>query len=209
MIKIRDLKKDCSYNGFSLECRNLDVPDGNSLGVYGDTGSGKTLFGMLLAGILKNYSGSVQIDMTELKNTFRKKIGYLPFNNVLYTGLTVQEMSKFLLAQYKIRKTEYDLKVEWFDQFFRIKDLVKKRISVLSGGELQTVKLFTSLIHSPSVLIIDEPFNGLGSGSIGMFELLYKDLKERNVSIISFSCHEDMIKMMSDAFVSLIRGKIE
>jgi ABC-2 type transport system ATP-binding protein len=209
MIKIRDLKKEFKDTGFCIECRNLDLADGNSIGIYGDTASGKTLFSMLLSGLIKHYSGSVMIDITELKNTFRKKIGYVPFNNILYPALTVREMSKFMLEQYKVKKTEYDLKVEWFDQFFTINDLLDRKISTLSGGQLQSVKMFIALIHSPSVLIIDEPFNGLGSSSTEAFRSLTFDLKSRNVSVIAFSAQKEMIKMMTDASANLINGKIE
>lgn len=209
MIKIRDFKKEFKETGFCIECRNLDVADGNSIGIFGDTASGKTLFSMLLSGVIKNYSGSVMIDITELKNTFRKKIGYVPFSNILYPALTVKEMSEFLLDQYKVKKTEYDLKVKWFDQFFAIKDILDRKISTLSGGQLQSVKMFIALIHSPSMLIIDEPFNGLGSSSTEAFKSLIRDLKERNVTIIALSSHKEMIKMITDGFVNLINGKIE
>jgi ABC-type multidrug transport system ATPase subunit len=118
-------------------------------------------------------------------------------------------MSKFMLEQYKVKKTEYDLKVEWFDQFFTINDLLDRKISTLSGGQLQSVKMFIALIHSPSVLIIDEPFNGLGSSSTEAFRSLTFDLKSRNVSVIAFSAQKEMIKMMTDASANLINGKIE
>ncbi|MBN2857203.1 MAG: ATP-binding cassette domain-containing protein [Candidatus Delongbacteria bacterium] len=209
MIKIRDLKKEFKDTGFCIECRNLDVTDGCSIGIYGDTGSGKTLFSMLLSGVIKNYSGSVMIDITELKNTFRKKIGYVPFGNILYPALTVGEMSKFMMEQYKIKKTELDLKIQWFDQFFMISELLERKISTLSSGQLQFVKLFNALIHSPSVLIIDEPFNGPGSSAVGAFRSLLSDLKERNVSVIAFSAHKEMIGMVTDSTVNIINGKIE
>lgn len=209
MIKIRELKREFRDTGFCIECRNLDVEDGNSIGIYGDTASGKTLFSMLLSGVIKNYSGSVMVDITELRNTFRKKMGYVPFDNILYPALTVKEMSKFLLDQYKVKKTEYDLKINWFDQFFSIRSLEDRRISDLSSGQLQFVKIFFALIHSPSVLIIDEPFNGLGSSSTESFISIMSDLKERKVSVIAFSSHKELIKMISDGSVNLINGKIE
>jgi len=209
MIKIRDLKKNFREFHFDIECRNLTVETGSSFGIYGDTASGKSLLSMILSGVIKNYSGSIEISMTELRSTYRKKIGYLPFKNVLYGEYTVKEISKFLLEQYKSPESEYELKIEWMSRFYNVREISGRKISTLSDGQLQIIKLFSSLIHSPSVLIIDEPFNGLGSSSIELFNSLIEDLKNQEVTVLAFSSNKDYLKEITGGMTTISNGTVE
>jgi len=209
MIKIRNLKKDFPKYGFSLECRHLSVETGEMAGIYGAAGSGKTLLTKTLAGLTGGYSGSVEIASTELRDTYKKKIGYLPFRNVLYGNLTLKEMSNYLLGQYKIKTEEFDLKLDWFSSLWDIKSYAGKRISSLTDGQLQSVKLFISLIHSPSVLIIDEPFNGLGSGSADNFSAVLENIRKKQVSVIVASASPDLLSKITQNNFQISNGKIE
>jgi ABC-2 type transport system ATP-binding protein len=128
MIKIRNLKYIEKKSGFSVECMNLNAESGKRLGIYGGSASGKTLFTQILSGIIKNYSGSIEIGITELRNTYRKKIGYVPFDNILYRELTVKEMSLLLLDQYKVPEPELKIKSEWFSNYFDMSDMWSKKI---------------------------------------------------------------------------------
>ncbi len=209
MIKIRDLKRNFQEYDFEINCQNLTVDTGTVCGVCGRTASGKTLFSQVVSGVIKKYSGSIEIGMTELSSTYRRKIGYLPFKNILYNDLTLKEMSLFLLTQYKVPESEFGLKIEWFSQFYDIKDFVERRISSLSDGQLQYIKYFISLIHSPSVLIIDEPFNGLGDESVDHVRSLFEEVNRKGVTVLALSSHEDHLKKSAGSIHYIIEGKIE
>ncbi|MBU4485674.1 MAG: ATP-binding cassette domain-containing protein [Candidatus Delongbacteria bacterium] len=209
MIKIRDLKRNFKEYNFNIECRNLTVDKGKSFGIYGDTASGKTLFSMLISGVIKNYSGSIEIALTELSSTYRKKIGYLPFKNVLYNYMTVKEVSKFLLSQYKTNKSEFDPKLEWFSQFYNLSQILDRKINSLTDGQLQMAKLFVSLIHSPVILIIDEPFNGLGSESVKIINSVIQSLNYQEVTVLSTSSNRDYLKEITDEITTITKGKVE
>jgi len=209
MIKIRDLKRNFKEYDFEINCQSLTVDTGTVCGICGRTASGKTLFSQVVSGIIKNYSGSIEIGMTELSSTYRKKIGYIPFKNVLYNDMTLKEMTVFLLNQYKVPESEFDLKLNWFSQFYDIKDLVKRRISCLTDGQLQYIKYFVSLIHSPSVLVIDEPFNGLGDESAELVRSLFEEVNRKGVTVLALSSHEDYLKKSTGCVHYIIEGKIE
>ncbi len=209
MIKIRDLKRNFPAFGLNIECRILDVPSGSSAGIYGSSGSGKTLMSKIVSGIIKNYTGSVQTELSEAGDTYKKKIGYLPFTNTLYPVFKVREMMLFLISRYGIKEAEYDLKAEWFAQFREIRPFANRRICTLSAGELQSVKLFASVIHSPSVLVMDEPFNGLGTEDSEMIRMMVDDLKKRDVSILAFSSHKELLSVISDEMRTIGSGKVE
>ncbi len=209
MVKIRDLKKEFRKYGFAVECRHLDVESGNPLGISGTTGSGKTLFTKIITGLVGSYSGSVEIAGTELKKLYRKKLGYVPFRNILYGNLTLKENSRFLLSHYRTDPQEYRIKMDWFSEFWDIKRFDGLKISELTDGQLQTVKIFAGLLHSPSVLIIDEPFNGLGSGSTDRFRELFTDIGKRDVTVIAASSSSDLLSVISVRTVQISNGKIE
>ena len=209
MIKIRDLKRNFKEYDFELDCQSLTADTGTTCGVCGRTASGKTLFSQVVSGVIKNYSGSIEIGMTELSSTYRKKIGYLPFKNILYNDMTLKEISVFLLSQYKVPESEFDLKLEWFSQFYDIRDLVKRKISSLTGGQLQYIKYFVSLIHSPSVLIIDEPFNGLGDESVDIVKSLLEEVNRKGVTVLALSSHTEYLKRTAGSIHYITDGKIE
>ena len=209
MIKIRDLKYCFKEYEFEINCQNLTADTGTSIGVYGKTASGKTLFSQIVSGVIRNYSGSVEIGMTELRSTYRKKIGYLPFRNILYNEMTVKEMSLFLLSQYKVAPSEFELKLKWFSQFCEINSLISRKIFSLSDGELQYIKYFSALIHSPSVLIIDEPFNGLGDDNVVFIKSLLEDINSREVTVLAVSSHKDLLTKISGRIYTVSEGKIE
>lgn len=209
MIKIRDLKRNFIEYKFSIECADLKIGTGKSFGIYGSTASGKTLFSKIISGVIRNYSGSVELGMTEVRSTYRKKIGYLPFRNILYSDMTVKEISMFLLSQYKIPDQEFDLKLEWFSQFCDIKFLINRKLFSLSDGQLQQVKYFASLIHSPSVLIIDEPFNGLGNQNIDFINSLMADITKREVTVLAFSSNKEYLTEITEGISEISHGKVE
>jgi ABC-2 type transport system ATP-binding protein len=147
--------------------------------------------------------------MTELRNTYKRKIGYLPFRNVLYGNLTLKEMSNFLLSQYKAKPEEFELKIEWFAKFWDLKPFVSRRLSTLTDGQLQTVKFFISMLHSPSVLIIDEPFNGLGSGSTEKIRELFTDIQNRQVTVLATSSSPELITRITERQAIISKGRVE
>ena len=209
MVKIRDLSKVFIKYNFTVECRYLDIDTGGSLGIYGDTGSGKTLFSKTVSGLAGNYSGSVEIAGTELKKIYRKKLGYVPFRNILYGNLTLKEMSVFLLKHYSIDPNEYKVKMDWFSEFWDIRRFDGLRISELTDGQLQSVKIFAGLIHSPSVLIIDEPFNGLGTENTDRFRGLFTDISKRDVTVLAVSSNMNALELMTQRTSKISNGRIE
>ncbi|MGD9706965.1 MAG: ATP-binding cassette domain-containing protein [Candidatus Delongbacteria bacterium] len=209
MVKIRDLRKDFKKYNCTVECRYLDIETGNSFGIYGDTGSGKTLFTKIITGLAGNYSGSVEIGGTELKKLYRKKLGYVPFRNILYGNLTLKEMSVFLLKHYSIDPNEYKVKMDWFSEFWDIKRFDGYRISELTDGQLQSVKIFAGLIHSPSFLVIDEPFNGLGEENAVKFRDLFTDIGKRDVTVLAVSSNMSSLELITQRTSSISNGRIE
>jgi ABC-2 type transport system ATP-binding protein len=208
MIKIRELKKEFREYGITIGCRIIDIESGRSLGIAGNSGSGKTIFSKMLSGLIRDYSGRIELDGISVKEIFRKKIGFSASDGILYDSLTVEEMLFFLSARYGLKKTEYSSRREWFSRYFDIGRIDKRKIATLTGGELQTVKFAAAVIHSPSLVIIDEPFNGLGEAGAESIAGLISGLKDQNVSVIALSSHKDLLMKITDETADIRNGEI-
>ena len=207
MIKIRNLSKQ--YNDFRIECRELDINKGAIVGIYGSVASGKTLFSKIISGIHKRYDGQIELGMVNLGSVHKKLLSYVPSSNILYNDLTVNDHIKFLSSEFRVNKTEVTAKINWYDQFYNINTILNKKIHSFTSGELQYIKIFLSLLHSPSVLIIDELFTGLGSNDVPVFKQLFQEISEREVTILFTSSHLEYIKALTENVFQITNGVVD
>ncbi|MDA3886676.1 MAG: ATP-binding cassette domain-containing protein [Candidatus Delongbacteria bacterium] len=210
MIKVRNLDKQYKqYDDFRINCHELDVSKGEIVGIYGVVASGKTLFSKILSGVHKRYDGQIELGMVNLGSVHKKLLSFVPSSNILYNDLTLNDHIKFLSSEFKVSKTEVTAKINWYDQYFKIKSVLKRKIHSFTSGELQYIKIFLSLLHSPSVLIIDELFTGLGSDDVIVFKNLFQEISEREVTILFTSSHLEYIKDLTENVFQIKNGVIE
>ncbi|MCK5760913.1 MAG: hypothetical protein KAH33_06435, partial [Candidatus Delongbacteria bacterium] len=93
--------------------------------------------------------------------------------------------------------------------FFYINRNLDRKIHSFSTGELQYVKIFLSLLHSPSIVIIDELFTGLGNDDISSLKKLFEELSEREVTILFTSSHLEYIKAITENIFIRKNGSID
>lgn len=188
MIKIEHLTKN--FNKFkALTDLNLEIAEGEIFGFIGPNGAGKSTTIKILTGLLKPTSGKASIDgldCTKGARELRYKVGYMPDNFGVYEGLRVWEYLDFFCAAYKIPKKERsDLIDEVLDitSSNRIKDFY---METLSKGMKQKAGLAKTLLHDPSVVILDEPSSGLDPRArIEMRELIKKLKKMKKTVMVS------------------------
>lgn len=208
MVRVRDLRKEFQKYAMIVECRMLDIESGSPVGISGPSGSGKTLLCKILTGLIKDYSGKIEADGMPVKDLFRKKIGYLPSADNLYENLSVDEMLLFLSSQYGLKKGEYKARSDWFSKYFDLAVIKNRKIISLSGGERQIVKYAASVIHSPSFLVIDEPFDGLGEHGAEDISRFIKALGDEDVSVIAVSSNRTLLSSFCANIETINRGKV-
>ncbi len=148
----------------ALDNVSLKIGSGEVFGLLGPNGAGKSTLLKILVGILRPTSGTIRVgeyDIVADPEKVKKLIGYLPENPSLYTGLTTLEFLQFVG---KIRGVADDLLEREISESLRGFALEEKRNSLvgsLSKGMKQKVALIATSLHTPQVLVLDEPLTAL------------------------------------------------
>jgi ABC-2 type transport system ATP-binding protein len=138
------------------------IPRGEICGILGANGAGKTTALRMLTGLLKPTKGSVMVLGESLHRNNRDKIGYMPQLNSLYQELSVEENVHFFARMYGISsREERKVAVDKVISLIDLNDRRRDSVSNLSGGMKQRVSLAVALVHSPELLVLDEPTVGL------------------------------------------------
>ncbi len=183
-LRTTDLVHQFSPNEIVLMNINLQVPNGSIYGFLGPNGSGKTTTLRLILGLLKRQLGSISIfgkPFEENRVDILKQVGSLIECPSLYGHLTANENLRLLQKVYQCPKE----RIQEVLNFVCLPDTGKKKVSQFSLGMKQRLSIAVALLHNPSLLILDEPTNGLDpNGMIEIRELLKRLNQEKGITII-------------------------
>ena len=187
-IKTTNLTK--SFNGnVAVDHLNLEIKKGELFGLVGPDGAGKTTTMRLLTAIMGPTSGEAWvagISITNEGESIKEKIGYMSQRFGLYEDLTVMENIIFYADLYEVPKKERPPRIERLLGFSNLTPFKDRLAGKLSGGMKQKLGLACALIHTPEVLFLDEPTNGVDPVSRRDFwRILYDLLKEGTTIFIS------------------------
>ena len=206
-IDIRHISK--SYGKVkALSDVSLSVGKGEVFGLIGPDGAGKTSMFRILCSLLLPDSGSATVDgydVVRQMHDVRCRIGYMPGRFSLYEDLTVEENLKFFATLFNTTIDEgYDDIKAIYSQIERFKD---RKAGALSGGMKQKLALSCALVHSPSILFLDEPTTGVDPVSRKEFWEMLGTLKERNITIVASTPYLDEVRQC-ERVAFLDKGKV-
>ncbi len=162
MVKLKSITK--LYGHFAaLKNLDLEVRDGEILGIIGHNGAGKTTTLKLMMGLITPTSGTIEImDRDIVKNgTYIKRfIGYLPEESPLYENMTVWQYLMFFSELYQIPKIQAKTRIHHLLDSLKLSEK-DKSTGELSKGMKRKVAIARALLHEPPLLIFDEPNSGL------------------------------------------------
>ncbi|KXH79826.1 ABC transporter ATP-binding protein [Sporosarcina sp. HYO08] len=186
MIEIKGLTK--KYGRFyALNNLDLTLQEGTVFGFVGANGAGKSTTFLILATLLQPTTGDVfinGINVRENPKEVRKMIGYMPDFFGVYDQLKTDEYLDFYGASYGIPEVERQKLIPQLLELVNLSDKRYTYVDLLSRGMKQRLCLARSLIHDPSVLILDEPASGLDPRArVEMREIL-KTLKKMGKTIL-------------------------
>jgi len=166
----------------AVDALTLSVPKGELFGLVGSDGAGKTTTMRMLTAIMEATSGNAWVmghHVRDEPEAVKEEIGYMSQRFGLYQDLTVQENIDFYADIYGLSRKERAAKIDGLLSFSNLTPFRERRAGNLSGGMKQKLGLVCALVHTPKVLFLDEPTNGVDPVSRRDFwRILYNLLKE-------------------------------
>lgn len=182
----------------ALDNVSVDIPKGQIFGLLGPNGAGKTTLIRIINRITIPNSGTVFFDGRPITQDDVEKIGYLPEERGLYRKMKVGEQAMYF-AQLKgmsYREAQDELK-KWFIRF-GIESWWNKKVEELSKGMAQKVQFITTVVHKPSLLILDEPFSGFDPVNAQIIREEILRLKEEGATIILSTHNMESVEELCD-----------
>lgn len=193
----------------------LNIKEGAITAIIGKSGSGKTTFLKLVAGIIaEKYSGQIKI-FGQSKTLKKSVLGYVPQEVAVVPDLSILDNIKIAGLNLGISENQALEKSAGLMKLLRLEEDLNKKPSELSGGQRVRLNVILSLLHEPKVLILDEPFVGLDFINRRLLWHFLESLKKRGVSIVLTSHllsetqdHADRLVILKDGRV-FFNGKLD
>ena len=191
MLEIKDYTKIYPNGKVGAKDVNITVEDGDIFAFIGHNGAGKTTTIKSVVGINDITKGDILIDGISIKEKpveAKKLLAYVPDNPDLYQNLTGLEYLKFIAEVFGVGQQDFENRVQKYAKVLEIYSSLNNPISTYSHGMCQKLAIISALIHTPRVLILDEPFVGLDpKASFAVKEIMREFVK--NGGAIFFSTH--------------------
>ncbi len=188
---------------------DLQVDEGEFLAIFGPNGAGKTTLVNLISASTRPTEGNIYINGIDLGRDhakIRAQIGVISHNTFLYKELTAEENLRFYGEMYDVSDLgeRISLSLEQIGMSHRKDD----RVSTFSRGQKQRLSITRALLHSPPILLLDEPYTGLDQNASEAFTDILEELKEGKRTIIMATHNMEKGLQLSDAAAILARGKL-
>jgi len=192
----------------ALDQVSFKVKTGEVIGFLGPNGAGKSTMMKIITCFVPQNSGTVKVcgfDVTEQSLDVRRKVGYLPEHNPLYTDMYVKEYLAFAAGLAGVKNNAK--KVGQLVEMTGLGDEQHKLIGTLSKGYRQRVGLAQAMIHDPEVLILDEPTSGLDPNQLVDIRNLIKNIgKEKTIMLSTHIMQE--VEAMCSRVIIINKGQI-
>lgn len=206
MLKVEHVSKQFG-DVKALNDVSFSIADGEIMGLIGQNGAGKSTSFHSILNFLK-FDGNISWNDAPISEEIFDQIGYLPEERSLMPKLTIEQQIVYL-ARLKGKKAK-DIKPQidqWMEKF-AVKGKKSDKIKDLSKGNQQKVQLICTLIHRPSLIILDEPFSGLDPVNSDLLKQAVLAEKANGASII-FSSHDmSNVEEVCDSLVMLKTGNV-
>ena len=193
----------------ALDQVSFSIQPGEIVGLLGPNGAGKSTMMKIITCFIPPSSGDVSVhgfDIREHSIEVRKKVGYLPENNPLYTDMYIKEYLEFVAGIHELGKNIPKRVSEMMDITGLMPEKGKK-IGALSKGYRQRVGLAQAMIHDPEVLILDEPTSGLDPNQLVEIRNLISEIGKQKTIMLSTHILQEVEAICSRAII-INQGKI-
>lgn len=187
---------------------SFQIGAGEVVGFLGPNGAGKSTMMKILTGYFPQNSGTVMVcgfDVVEQTLKVKRRVGYLPEHNPLYTDMYVKEYLHFVAGLYSLDRKKTRV-TEMIDQV-GLGPEQHKKIGQLSKGYRQRVGLAQAMVHEPEVLILDEPTSGLDPNQLVEIRELIKEVGRKRTVMLSTHVMQE-VEAVCDRIIMIDKGNI-
>src|SRR5690554_1991317 len=205
-ICVRNVTK--RYGNFTaVDALSFDVEPGEIFAMLGPNGAGKTTTLRMILDILKPDKGSIEVLGAPLTDATKDRIGYLPEERGLYRDVPVIDVVTYLAQLKGVPRAEAQRRATTMLEQVGLGANIKSKVSELSKGMQQKVQIIATVIHRPSLVIIDEPFSGLDPVNTQMIKDLLYDMNREGTTIVMSTHQMNFIEEMANRLVMIDHGR--
>jgi ABC-2 type transport system ATP-binding protein len=191
----------------AVDNSSFEVKRGEIFSMLGPNGAGKTTTIRMILDIIKPDTGTITVLGAPFKEETKDKIGYLPEERGLYKNVKLVELLAYLGSLKGMKQSEAATRASQLLDEVGLGENKNSKVSELSRGMSQKVQFVATILHHPSLIIIDEPFSGLDPVNTEMIKNMIYKLKSEGTTIV-MSIHEmHQVEEMSDRLLMYNHGK--
>ena len=208
-LEIRHLTKSFGKT-VAVDELSLETRGGEIVGLIGADGAGKSTAMRMTCALITPDSGEVRVlgfDPLTQAAQVKEHIGYMPQRFSLYPDLTVSENLRFFADLYGVSNSEFREREERLMEFSRLDKFRTRRAGKLSGGMKQKLALACTLIHTPELLVLDEPTTGVDPVSRQEFWSILRDLATEGKALLVSTPYMDEAELC-DKIIVMHRGHV-
>ncbi len=196
----------------ALDNVSFKIQKGEIFGYIGPNGAGKTTTIKILVGLIKDYKGDVYVNRINIKNNWTNiynLIGYHPQEAGFQEWRTVDHAFKTFGRLSGLNSIQIDQRTQEILELMNLSKVRYKKITYLSGGMVQKLRLGQALLHKPQILVLDEPLSGLDPQMRYQFKKIIKDLSKNGITVIFSSHILSDVQDIADKIGILNQGQIK
>jgi len=208
VLSIRNVIKDYK-NHRAVDEVSFEMEKGKIFGLLGPNGAGKTSLIRIITSITAADSGEVLLNGEPINHRTPEHIGYMPEERGLYKKMKVGDHLIYLAALKGLDKRKAKERINYWMDRLDISTWYDKKIQELSKGMQQKIQFIATVLHEPSLIILDEPFSGLDPVNTNIIKDEIRRLNEEGASII-FSTHRmESVEEICEDLVLINQGKVQ
>jgi len=207
VVSVSNLVKN--FQGVNdVEGVSFNITKGEIFGLLGPNGAGKTTTIRMMLDIFKPDGGTVEILGGAMTPEKKDRIGYIPEERGLYLDLTLERCLNYLGSLKGISKKEVRTRTDKWLERLELAPHKRKKIKELSKGMQQKAQIIVSILHSPELIIVDEPFSGLDTINTQLVKEIILELRSQGVTIIMSTHQMHQVEELCDNIVLIDKGRV-
>lgn len=207
LIECKGISKSFGDN-MALTDVSISVPAGQIFGLLGPNGAGKTTLIRVINQITTPDSGEVLLNGVKITSQDVAKIGYLPEERGLYKKMKIGEQALYLAKLKGMSRTDAMKELKYWFTKFGIESWWNKKVEELSKGMAQKIQFITTVVHKPTLLILDEPLSGFDPVNVQLIRNEILRMRNEGTTIMLSTHNMESVEELCDNIALINKSKL-